>query len=271
MGWGELTHFKQTFARPNIVSVPKNFINCKISKIYQHKLCAETKRNKKQKFMFKNKQSCFKCIKKYNTLLHKDTDSPFASVSNSDSLLPPSSSLPAPFVPQWCYTVMLFIRLKRCATRYSNRKNHSFGSEGSFVWEKLSNQLKLSLKQTSARISGRNNTISADVQKCEIILGSNTDENVEIAVSALVVPHQSNSLPSRSIDSTLISKLSPLQLADPCFYESSGCIKDICVSLVAQETAFGWILTGPDPTTNSWTTSLWIKIFQLKETQQGVK
>lgn len=97
------------------------------------------------------------------------------------------------------------------------------------------------------------------------MLGSNIDENFEISTSALVVPHLSGNLPSKIIDPNTLSNMSEIPLAEPRFYESSkidllirgdllsfimllGIRQNICGSMIAQETVFGWFLTGPIPT-----------------------
>lgn len=137
------------------------------------------------------------------------------------------------------------------------------GSEGTLISDKLFNSLKLPFKRKNVKISGLNNTISATVQKeCSITLRSNTDHSLEVSTSALVVPHLSGNLPSCTVNLHSISGLPDIPLADPKFFESSkvdillggdilpsimlsGIQRHVCGSLIAQETIFGWILTGP--------------------------
>ncbi|XP_075157594.1 uncharacterized protein LOC142230857 [Haematobia irritans] len=118
-------------------------------------------------------------------------------------------------------------------------------------------------RRMSAHISGLNNVVSASAQReCFLTLGSHVDDRFEISISALVVPQLSGSLPSRPIDRLSVTGLENLTLADPRFFESSridillggdilpsimleGVKLNVCGSLMAQQTVFGWILTGP--------------------------
>lgn len=167
----------------------------------------------------KSKHSCFKCGKRHNTLLHKELE------QNTNSNL---SSTSAPFVPQTISNSLqstaqangdikayfstnstgillgtAMVNVCHSGLIYTARALLDSGSEGTFIAEKLFNRLRLPFKRTSAKVSGLNNSISADVQKqCSFVLGSTIDHTVEIPVTALVVPQLSGNLPSRVIDST---------------------------------------------------------------------
>ncbi|XP_075158044.1 uncharacterized protein LOC142231314 [Haematobia irritans] len=139
------------------------------------------------------------------------------------------------------------------------------GSQGTFISEKLFNSMRLPFRKTYATVSGLNNSVSASVQKeCSFTLSPAVDNGIEFSATALVVPHLSGSLPSRTIDLSSLSDIPNIPLADPRFYQSSkidlllggdllpsimlpGVQRQICGSLIAQETIFGWILTGPLP------------------------
>ncbi|XP_075167684.1 uncharacterized protein LOC142239804 [Haematobia irritans] len=231
----------------------------------------------------KSMKTCAKCNRRHHTLLHREsetqrqpTDDSFPKHGNSSTLAQPStshfiSSNSPNGVIQSCFAssssgILLgtaVVNILHQGEIYRARALLDTGSEGSFISEKLSNLLKLPVRRTSAMISGLNNSISASVQKesC-FVLVSDTVADFEIAVSALVVPHLSNNLPSRTISTEAFSNLPQLQLADPRFYESakidillgadvlpsvmlSRNQHRICGSLMAQETVFGWILTGP--------------------------
>ncbi|XP_065365574.1 uncharacterized protein LOC135958605 [Calliphora vicina] len=235
-----------------------------------------------------SKHSCFKCQKRHNTLLHKDVDNSNSSQqgpSTSSSALKPTS---APYYPsnsgpiqstndstsgrvQSCFAsnskcVLLgtaWVYILHLGTKYQVRALIDSGSEGTFISERLLNTIKLPSQPNNAQISGLNNTVSAKVQRqCSIVVGSNINSDISISVTALVVPHLSNNLPSQSFSHSKFSSLPDIQLADPKFYSSSkidmliggdvfplivrsGIIHNVCESLLAQETVFGWILTGP--------------------------
>ena len=80
--------------------------------------------------------------------------------------------------------------------------------------------------------------------------------------SSLVVPQLSGNSPSNIIPKDVIEALPKIPLADPFFHKCSqvdillggdvfpsivmtGQMNNVCGSLLAQETIFGWILTGP--------------------------
>ncbi|XP_075158181.1 uncharacterized protein LOC142231459 [Haematobia irritans] len=231
-----------------------------------------------------SKFSCFKCNKRHNTLLHRENvQGPQSLVPNLTAISKPVSA-PASFpstsiqstksgdgVIQSCFAahskgVLLgtaMVKLCNSGLTYVARALVDSGSEGTFISEKLFNNLRPPYRRTSANISGLNNSISASAQKeCSFLLASNIDDHFQISVSALVVPHLSGELPSRSIDSKCLSEIPNIPLADPRFYEGSkidlligadlfphimksGIQRQVCGSLLAQETVFGWILTGP--------------------------
>ncbi|XP_061389909.1 uncharacterized protein LOC133325099 [Musca vetustissima] len=237
----------------------------------------------------KSKNSCFKCKKRHNTLLHKDNNNsnsvvPTTPKSSQRSNPSPSAAPFAPLTPspvqstsqssgviQNCFAtnskgVLLgtaLVKIIHLDVVYTARVLIDSGSEGTFVSERWFNLLKLPSTRTSAKISGLNNILAADVHKeCRFTMGSFSNATFTIDISALVVPHLSNNLPSSTIHSDDLLKLPELVLADPKFYESSkidillgadvlpsimlsGCRHGICGSLMAQETVFGWILTGP--------------------------
>lgn len=97
------------------------------------------------------------------------------------------------------------------------------GSEGTFISERLFSGLRLPSRRTNARISGLNNTISANVQReCSFLLNFPINENLDIPVKALVVPHLAGALPSQSVHVSYFESLPQIQLADPQFHNSSN-------------------------------------------------
>ncbi|XP_075150510.1 uncharacterized protein LOC142224614 [Haematobia irritans] len=230
-----------------------------------------------------SKHSCFHCKKRHNTLLHKISDTaqkgnPNTNTSSAPTPLPEniSSSIQSTTsagsgVIQTCFAsasggVLLGTALVQICVNglmYKARALIDSGSEGTFISERLFRSLKLPYKRTNAQVSGLNNTISASVQReCSLTLRSYVDDTFEISTSALVVPHLAGNLPSRTFDHLPFSDLKDLVLADPRFFECSnvdiliggdvlpsimlpGMKHNVLGSLMAQQTAFGWILTGP--------------------------
>ncbi|XP_059222451.1 uncharacterized protein LOC131996706 [Stomoxys calcitrans] len=233
-----------------------------------------------------SKFSCLRCNKRHNSLLHRE-QTPSTQGQPDTNAHTTSSSVTSPIpnsctlqstnsgggLIQTCFSshskgVLLgtaMVKICHNGLDYLARALVDSGSEGTFISEKLFNQLKLPFKRMSASISGLNNTISASVQKeCRFKLNSIVDPNFEVWASALVVPHLSGSLPSRTFHPNSLVDLPDIPFADPRFYESSkidlllggdilpfimlsGIRREVCGSLLAQETVFGWILTGPIP------------------------
>ena len=141
-------------------------------------------------------------------------------------------------------------------------------SEASFITENLQRRLGISTTSTQATISGINQTLSTTSRKlCSLCIGSPIDTSIFMELSALVVPAISGNLPSFSLGGDLISRLPNIRLADRNFYESRsvdlllgadlyprillrGIQSNILGSLMAQNTVFGWIITGPIPSSN---------------------
>ncbi|XP_075167783.1 uncharacterized protein LOC142239930 [Haematobia irritans] len=248
-------------------------LNC-FSKVHSVKNCS-------------SKYSCFKCNGKHHTLLHREQNqvTPAQSNAKTTTAISPTSTSVDNRVPsiqstsksggvvQNCFAsqskaVLLgtaMVKICHNGLTFLARALVDSGSEGTFISERLFNNLKLPFRRTSATISGLNNTTSASVQReCRFILSSNIDDSFEISVSALVVPQLSGSLPSRTINPSALAEMPDMPLADPRFFESSridlliggdilpsvmlsGVRRHICGTLIAQETVFGWVLTGPIP------------------------
>jgi hypothetical protein len=117
----------------------------------------------------------------------------------------------------------------------------------------------------SAQVSGLNNVVSAKVQKaCTFVLGSPIDPTIQITTCALILSKITGNLPTCPVDPLLQQACPELVLADKRFYCSEqvdvllggdlypqilleGIRRNVLGSLIAQETIFGWILTGSVP------------------------
>lgn len=136
-------------------------------------------------------------------------------------------------------------------------------SDYSFVTDHLRRKLRLPTTPIAAEISGLEELGSAWSNRlCNITLRSNTQEHFSMTMEAIVVKGVSENLPTHPINPNIAMDLDDIQLADPEFYNSRPV--DILIgsdyypqiirsevkngfldTLVAQETQFGWILTGP--------------------------
>ncbi|XP_075150817.1 uncharacterized protein LOC142224924 [Haematobia irritans] len=216
--------------------------------LYQSESLAEIKRSKLCTNCFsrvhsvkncKSKYSCFKCNKKHNTLLHRE-DSKSQTValsgpsSRPDTLSAsnPSTSIQSTHlsgdgVVHTCFStsakdVLLATALVNICYNgltYCARALVDSGSQGTFISEKLFNVMKLPFRKTYAKVSGLNNSVSASVQKeCSFIISPASDNGTELPATALVVPHLSGSLPSRTLDISSLSEIPCITLADPKFF-----------------------------------------------------
>lgn len=154
------------------------------------------------------------------------------------------------------------VEINHLGLKYSARALIDSGSQGTFISERLFNILKLPYKRVDVDISGLNGITSAKSKKLSSFsISSRFDSNLELNIQALVVPYLSGNLPSCSINPLAFTNLPNVKLADSKFYESSRIDlligadiyntilldrveRNVCGSLVAQETIFGWIITG---------------------------
>lgn len=139
------------------------------------------------------------------------------------------------------------------------------GSEGTFITERLQKRINLPTRPVDTHVCGINGTMSAKVRRvATFVLGSPVNPYIRIEARGLILPQLTGNLPQLSVDQAELGRLPPLELADVNFHTSQqvdmvigadlypdiikGQIKkNILGSLLAQETVFGWVLTGPVP------------------------
>ncbi|XP_075151218.1 uncharacterized protein LOC142225329 [Haematobia irritans] len=247
----------------------------------------------------KSSYNCFSCGKRHHTLLHRDIQQSQEtsatpniksqqqvqkSIAQSiQSTSPqasshPSNSEPLSFCPstsgnsiQTCFAahshnVLLgtaVVQVTHLGLKYFVRALIDSGSQGSFISERIFNILKLPFQAIEAEIAGLNGVTTAKANKlANFSICPRFDSNLEVSITALVVPRLSGDLPTTSVNPSILVDFPNIQLADPQFYESNridlligadlfnnimleNVQRNICGSLVAQETVFGWIITGP--------------------------
>ncbi|XP_036347521.1 uncharacterized protein LOC118756892 [Rhagoletis pomonella] len=141
------------------------------------------------------------------------------------------------------------------------------GSECSFITEGLKRRINLPSKRLHAQVSGITNSISAQVKEaCNIEIRSPIDPLFRSNTTVLVLAQLTGNLPTTHISAETKQAFPDLVLADKRFFVNeqvdlvlggdiypeiilSGLKKNVLNTLLAQETVFGWILTGrPDAT-----------------------
>ncbi|XP_036327139.1 uncharacterized protein LOC118739735 [Rhagoletis pomonella] len=153
-------------------------------------------------------------------------------------------------------------------TNYSARALIDSGSECSFITEKLKRRIHLPSKRMHAQVSGITNTTTAQVKEaCNIELRSPVDPLFRLNTSVLVLAQLTGNLPTCHISAVTKQAFPDLILADKRFFVNepvdlvlggdiypqiilSGLKKNILNTLLAQETVFGWIITGRTDTSN---------------------
>ncbi|XP_075158049.1 uncharacterized protein LOC142231320 [Haematobia irritans] len=141
-------------------------------------------------------------------------------------------------------------------------------SEASFITEKMQKLLRISITSATSSISGVNQSVSITSRGiCPLSIGSPIDGSVLVEATALVLPKISGNLPSFQVSRNYMSRLPNLRLADPNLFDSrpvdlllgadvypriilQGVRSGILGSLIAQQTVFGWLITGSIPTSS---------------------
>lgn len=243
--------------------------------VKRNNLCLNCFSNNHKLSQCSSQFSCSRCNLKHHTLLHR-----CRTISNSvtDANVQPSTSQQARQNSdnsgsnvQSCFTntrrqVLLgtaIVNIHSNGDVFTARALIDSGSQATFISEKLQRRLNLPVTNVNARISGLNEAIAGSAEKeCKFCLKSPHSDNFNIEVAALVLPLLTGRLPSTSVDIPSSFSLGTLPLADPKFATSDkvdiliggdvypqivlgGVRQNILGSLLAQETIFGWILTGP--------------------------
>jgi len=154
-------------------------------------------------------------------------------------------------------------------TSYRPRALIDSGSEATFITERLFNLIKLPFRHIQVQVSVLNQTVSAQATRlCHFSIRAPNNPGLQLETAAYVLSELAEKLPSYPIPRDALIYLPDIPLADPTFLERSridvligadilpsvllsGTRKNICDSLLGQETIFGWVLTGPVASTSS--------------------
>jgi hypothetical protein len=142
------------------------------------------------------------------------------------------------------------------------------GSEVSFITASLRQRIGLSCTSTNISLLGVSAQVTATSSKlCSFAISPLNDKNMRVNCSAFVLPRISGNLPSITVDWQDNITLPSIDLADKHFYQSAsvdlllgadlyphiiraGVKHNVLGSLLAQQTLFGWVITGclkPNP------------------------
>ncbi|XP_065362180.1 uncharacterized protein LOC135955751 [Calliphora vicina] len=146
--------------------------------------------------------------------------------------------------------------------KYTVRALIDSASEATFISKKLQNRLLLKTRSSQTEVHGLNGALTAtSTQLCYIRIGSPIDDTFETFTDAFVVKKLTGQLPYFPSLALNDSEFSDLRRADPHIPNFSeielllggdiypkiirnGLRWDSTQSLVAQQTVFGWIITG---------------------------
>ncbi|KAH8249807.1 hypothetical protein KR032_004485, partial [Drosophila birchii] len=193
--------------------------------------------------------SCFTCRGRHHTLLHRGfpsslntsssnartTSSPTTAPSTQPSSRPSSLNVSAStstvqnYFASGTTAVLLrtaIIDVCHLDTSYRARALFDSGSEATFISERMFNLFKLPFQKIQTQDSGLNQSVSAESTRlCQFAIRSPTKPDP-------------NFFESSQIDILIGADILPSVMMQ-------GTRRNICGSLLGQETFFGWVLTGP--------------------------
>ncbi|XP_063989736.1 uncharacterized protein LOC135168999 [Diachasmimorpha longicaudata] len=136
------------------------------------------------------------------------------------------------------------------------------GSEISFITDNLVHQLHLKRAHSTLELIGIGGTPSGTTRGVVPVVLHSTIGNQQVEITAHILKKLTTRLPSFSCSTARIGSLQDLQLADPDYLKpgpidiiigsdnygriiKEKVIKSTSTQLVGQQTAFGWIISGP--------------------------
>lgn len=243
----------------------------RIDKARQLNLCLNCLGTSHKSAQCNSEYRCSTCSKKHHSLLYIPTDTkqngpPKTNALNSTSKITKSCQI--------LLTTAIINAQSTNGIIHQLRALIDSGSQSSFITENAVQ--KLNLKKTANRVQvyglGRVDAgISPGIVR--LTIGSIHDPLFAIQMDALVMPKLTNLMPSENIDISYWKHLTGIQLADPKFFEpgnidiiiganlyASIILQGVKVGVrgtpLAQETVFGWILTGPTTSINNFRTEV---------------
>ncbi|XP_065370916.1 uncharacterized protein LOC135963067 [Calliphora vicina] len=153
--------------------------------------------------------------------------------------------------------------------KYTVRALIDSASEATFISKRLQSKLLLKTRSSQTEVHGLNGALTAtSTQLCYIRIGSPIDHMFETSTDAFVVKKLTGELPYYPLSALKDHEFSDLRRADAHIHKCSeielllggdiypkilrnGLRWDSTQSLVAQQTVFGWIITGKIATQNN--------------------
>ncbi|XP_075150873.1 uncharacterized protein LOC142224981 [Haematobia irritans] len=226
-----------------------------------------------------SKATCTKCGAKHHTMLHivRGEQQSNPGVGNMSGDLQTTQNIQSAPTPSTSHNVRTY-HMSVCnktmlATAWINILKDGLAhkvralidpcSDGTFISKKIQRLLNLPTKLISAEVTGLGGgAVTRCSQIAFLTIGSILNNNFTAEIDALVVCDVTGDVPTHSFDYSLVDQLPNLEYADPNFFHTgpidiliggnlyplilrAGVKHGILGSLVAQQTVFGWIVTGP--------------------------
>ncbi|XP_075147221.1 uncharacterized protein LOC142221389 [Haematobia irritans] len=180
---------------------------------------------------------------------------------------PPISFVQSNFARSGDCTILptALVDLEHLGSRFTIRAFIDQGSQETFISSRIINRYSIPTRKGYTTISGLGGTVLENSSKlCNLVLKSRKSD-FKLNASAVVITNMNHLMPSSHIRISDWSRLGKIDLADPNFYKpapidvllgsdilpfilKSGVRKKVSGDLLAQETEFGWILSGPSNT-----------------------
>ncbi|XP_075157769.1 uncharacterized protein LOC142231036 [Haematobia irritans] len=230
----------------------------------------------------KSDKVCQECNQKHHTLLHPGIDNTRSQVSRRIPGNPSSfhistqedeqshTSIPAVEEVQMNFsecglgTILptVLVDLEHLGNRFTIRAFLDQGSQETFIAHRIVTQLGLHTKKSLTRISGLGGALLETSTKiCSLKLRSRKS-TFALETTAIVISNLNHLMPASSQNITDWEGLNQIELADPMFYKTAridmligsdilpcilkaGIHRNISGNLLAQDSEFGWYISGP--------------------------
>ena len=251
-------------------------INEKYSFISKHKMCENCLSPRHQKQKCNSKFTCFHCHKSHNTLLHTDSQndarasqSNFSKVKNNSKQSKTketvsNSEVLSNFAHAKEKTILptALVQIESRGEVFTLRALIDQGAQKTFISEKSQKQLSLPVERFPNQIVGMGGKVLENSTKiCPLTIVSNKSD-FRLNTNAIILSKLTSFLPSSLIKLKDWSNIELLDLADPNFNVPSqiemvigsdilpfilkqGIKHNVAGNLLAQETVFGWYISGP--------------------------
>ena len=247
----------------------------------RNNLCIDFLTNGHRVNKCKSTFGCSVCKLNHHSLLHREVSGAVRSNSDVQNCFADT--------PKQVFLGTAVVGIYHRGQAFKARALIDSGSQATFISMRLQEKLRLPAVQMNARVSGLNSTSSGTVQgQCSFVLTSHLDDRISVKATGLALSKLTSKLTNSTADVFTSAAFSGISLADPKFDKGdyidiliSGdiypdilmeCVKNNMLGdLVAQESIFCWIVTGPLPALHSKEFSTYTSGYARKEVNRKSK